>query len=171
MYRRYSQFFDLHQSLRKKDPIVNSFDFPPKKTVGNMGERFVEDRRRALQSYLRCIVNYLVRLVLDIFETSDFLARLVFDILEASKWLLLGDHQRGTVYVPRQSNSSHISSLLCGCSRKFQQVRSLVKNNTTPAIADNVDNCSNGQAPSLSIFSRRRRSENSQTNQLPNPVL
>ena len=124
VYRRYSQFFDLHQSLRKKDPIVNSFDFPPKKTVGNMGERFVEDRRRALQSYLRCIVNYLVRLVLDIFETSDFLARLVFDILEASKWLLLGDHQRGTVYVPRQSNSSHISSLLCGCSRQFQQVRS-----------------------------------------------
>ena len=72
VYRRYSQFFDLHQSLRKKDPIVNSFDFPPKKTVGNMGERFVEDRRRALQSYLRCIVNYLVRLALDIFETSDW---------------------------------------------------------------------------------------------------
>ena len=72
VYRRYSQFFDLHQSLRKKDPIVNSFDFPPKKTVGNMGERFVEDRRRALQSYLRCIVNYLVRLVLDIFETIDW---------------------------------------------------------------------------------------------------
>ena len=188
VYRRYSQFFDLHQSLRKKDPIVNSFDFPPKKTVGNMGERFVEDRRRALQSYLRCIVNYLVRLVLDIFEASDslvrlarlvfdifeaiyFLVRVVFDIFEASKWLLSGDHQRGTVYVPRQSNSSHVSSLLCGCSRQFQQVRSLVKNNPTPAIADNIDTCSNGQAPSLSIFSRRRRSENSQTNQLPNPVL
>lgn len=153
-----------------------------------MGERFVEDRRRALQSYLRCIVNYLVRLVLDIFEASDslvrlarlvfdifeaiyFLVRVVFDIFEASKWLLSGDHQRGTVYVPRQSNSSHVSSLLCGCSRQFQQVRSLVKNNPTPAIADNIDTCSNGQAPSLSIFSRRRRSENSQTNQLPNPVL
>ena len=91
VYRRYSQFFDLHQSLRKKDPIVNSFDFPPKKTVGNMGERFVEDRRRALQSYLRCIVNYLVRLVLDMFETSDFLvrlARLVFDIFEAIDFLV-----------------------------------------------------------------------------------
>ena len=84
---------------------------------------------------------------------------------------LSGDHQRGTVYVPRQSNSSHISSLLCRCSRQFQQVRSLVKNNPTPAIADNIDHCSNGQAPSLSIFSRRRRSENNQTNQLPNPVL
>ena len=46
-----------------------------------------------------------------------------------------------------------------------------VKNNPTSAMADNIDHCSNGQAPSLSIFSRRRRSENSQTNQLPNPVL
>jgi len=60
VYRRYSQFFQLHQSLRKKDPIVNSFDFPPKKSVGNKAERFVEDRRKALQMYLRSIVNYLV---------------------------------------------------------------------------------------------------------------
>ena len=70
---------------------------------------------------------------------NKWLARLVFDILEASKWLLSGDHQRGTVYVPRQSNSSHISSLLCRCSRQFQQVRSLVKNNPTSAIADDID--------------------------------
>jgi len=60
VYRRYSQFFQLHQSLRKKDPVVNSFDFPPKKSMGNKAERFVEDRRRALQTYLRSIVNYLV---------------------------------------------------------------------------------------------------------------
>jgi len=60
VYKRYSQFFHLHQTLRKKDPIVNSFDFPPKKSVGNRAERFVEDRRKALQSYLRSIVNYLV---------------------------------------------------------------------------------------------------------------
>lgn len=59
VYRRYSKFFQLHQSLRKKDPIVNSFVFPPKKSVGNKAERFVEDRRRGLQCYLRSIVNYL----------------------------------------------------------------------------------------------------------------
>ena len=60
VYRRYSQFHQMHQSLRKKDPIVNSFDFPPKKSLGNKSERFVEDRRQQLQSYLRSIVNYLV---------------------------------------------------------------------------------------------------------------
>eukprot|EP00092_Neocalanus_flemingeri_P018720 GFUD01020275.1.p1 GENE.GFUD01020275.1~~GFUD01020275.1.p1 ORF type:complete len:796 (+),score=193.24 GFUD01020275.1:230-2617(+) len=60
VYRRYSQFFQMHQNLRKKDPIVNSFEFPPKKSMGNKNERFVEDRRKALQAYLRSIVNYLV---------------------------------------------------------------------------------------------------------------
>jgi len=60
IFRRYSQFYDLHKELRKKDPVVNSFEFPPKKTVGNKAERFVEDRRKALQIYLRSIVNYLV---------------------------------------------------------------------------------------------------------------
>lgn len=60
IYKRYSQFYNLHSSLKKKDPIVNSFEFPPKKSLGNKSERFVEDRRRCLQTYLRSIVNYLV---------------------------------------------------------------------------------------------------------------
>ena len=60
IYKRYSQFYQLHSNLRKKDPIVNSFDFPPKKSIGNKSQQFVEDRRKCLQAYLRCIVNYLV---------------------------------------------------------------------------------------------------------------
>ena len=39
---------------------MNSFEFPPKKSLGNKSERFVEDRRRCLQAYHRSIVNYLV---------------------------------------------------------------------------------------------------------------
>jgi len=119
VYRRYSQFYELHQSLRKKDPIVNSFDFPPKKTVGNMGERFVEDRRRALQSYLRCIVNYLVTTNVGLSTCPDKATLLTF----------------------------------------------------LPFFADAPDqSTSNGQASGLSIFSRRRRSDNNQTSQ-PNLVL
>jgi len=60
IFRRYSQFYDLHKELRRKDPVLNAFEFPPKKSVGNKSERFVEDRRKALQIYLRSIVNYLV---------------------------------------------------------------------------------------------------------------
>ena len=45
----------------KKDRLVASFDFPPKKTVGNKAEKFVEDRKKRLQSYLRQIVNLMVQ--------------------------------------------------------------------------------------------------------------
>jgi len=60
VYRRYNQFLDLHQQNKKQDPIMSTFQFPPKKAVGNKSERFVENRRKQLQSYLRSIVNYLV---------------------------------------------------------------------------------------------------------------
>ena len=60
VFKRYSQFYQLHSSLRKKDPVVNSLEFPPKKSLGNKSERFVEDRRKLLQAYLRSVVNYLI---------------------------------------------------------------------------------------------------------------
>ena len=35
VYRRYSEFYELHVKLKKKAPIVNTFCFPPKKALGN----------------------------------------------------------------------------------------------------------------------------------------
>ena len=61
IYRRYSEFYALHKDLQKKDRLVANFDFPPKKTVGNKAEKFVEDRRKRLQTYLRQIVNLMVQ--------------------------------------------------------------------------------------------------------------
>ena len=59
---RYSEFYAFHRDLIKKDDqkIVSSFDFPPKKTMGNKAEKVVEDRRKRLQCYLRNIVNLMV---------------------------------------------------------------------------------------------------------------
>ena len=71
VFRRYSQFYQLHCSLKKKDPIINSFAFPPKKSVGNRNESFVEDRRIMLQSYIRSVVNYLVTTDVNISFCSD----------------------------------------------------------------------------------------------------
>ncbi|KAJ9593047.1 hypothetical protein L9F63_027708, partial [Diploptera punctata] len=53
IYRRYAQFYSLHKELKKQDAVVSTFDFPPKKTLGNKDARFVEERRRRLQHYLR----------------------------------------------------------------------------------------------------------------------
>lgn len=61
IYRRYSEFYALHKDLQKKDRLVAAFDFPPKKTVGNKAEKFVEDRRKRLQTYLRQIVNLMIQ--------------------------------------------------------------------------------------------------------------
>ncbi|XP_049804040.1 sorting nexin-29 isoform X2 [Schistocerca nitens] len=61
IYRRYAQFYSLHKQLKKQDAVFTTFDFPPKKTLGNKDSRFVEERRRRLQHYLRCVVNHLVQ--------------------------------------------------------------------------------------------------------------
>ena len=46
---------------RRKESLVDTFDFPPKKTVGYKAEKVVEERRKRLQNYLRKIVNLLVQ--------------------------------------------------------------------------------------------------------------
>jgi len=61
IYRRYSDFYALHNDLRKKESLVDSFYFPPKKSVGYKTEKVVEERRKRLQSYLRQVVNLLVQ--------------------------------------------------------------------------------------------------------------
>ncbi|KAG0727048.1 Sorting nexin-29 [Chionoecetes opilio] len=60
IYRRFAQFYELHRQLKKKDPILKSFDFPQKKTFGYKDEGVVEERRVRLQHYLRQLVNLLL---------------------------------------------------------------------------------------------------------------
>ncbi|KAJ9595507.1 hypothetical protein L9F63_013272, partial [Diploptera punctata] len=71
IYRRYAQFYSLHKELKKQDAVVSTFDFPPKKTLGNKDARFVEERRRRLQHYLRCVMNHLVQTNPDLATTPD----------------------------------------------------------------------------------------------------
>ena len=61
VFKRYQQFYDFHCSLKKEYPIVESFELPPKKTVGNKDAKFIEERKRGLQIYLQKTTNYLVR--------------------------------------------------------------------------------------------------------------
>lgn len=71
IYRRYAQFYSLHKQLKKQDAVVSTFDFPPKKTLGNKDARFVEERRRRLQHYLRCVMNHLVQNNSDLATSPD----------------------------------------------------------------------------------------------------
>uniref|UniRef100_H2ZLJ2 PX domain-containing protein n=1 Tax=Ciona savignyi TaxID=51511 RepID=H2ZLJ2_CIOSA len=61
VYRRYSEFYELHMQIAKKFPIVETYNFPPKKVLGNKGRRFVEERRKVLQTYIRLLINNIIR--------------------------------------------------------------------------------------------------------------
>ncbi|XP_059510160.1 sorting nexin-29 isoform X2 [Stegostoma tigrinum] len=61
VYRRYAEFRALHIRLRTKFPLVNTFNFPPKKAIGNKDAKFVEERRKQLQEYLRSIMNKIIQ--------------------------------------------------------------------------------------------------------------
>ncbi|XP_056637867.1 sorting nexin-29 [Diorhabda sublineata] len=58
IYRRYAQFHALHSDLKKLDPVVGTFDFPPKKSLRNKDSALVEDRRKRFQIYLRRIIAH-----------------------------------------------------------------------------------------------------------------
>ncbi|XP_036390384.1 sorting nexin-29 [Megalops cyprinoides] len=61
VYRRYTDFRALHSRLRSRFPQVDTFSFPPKKAIGNKDARFVEERRKQLQGYLRMVMNKLIQ--------------------------------------------------------------------------------------------------------------
>ncbi|KZC06601.1 Sorting nexin-29, partial [Dufourea novaeangliae] len=61
IYRRYAQFYALYRELKKHDTIITTFEFPPKKTIGNKDAKFVEERRQKLQHWLRRIVGRLAQ--------------------------------------------------------------------------------------------------------------
>ncbi|XP_061912200.1 sorting nexin-29 [Entelurus aequoreus] len=61
VYRRYTEFRELHNRLRSQFPQVDTFNFPPKKAIGNKEAKFVEERRKQLQGYLRTVMNKLIQ--------------------------------------------------------------------------------------------------------------
>ncbi|XP_041473769.1 sorting nexin-29-like [Lytechinus variegatus] len=71
VYRRYSQFRELHIKMKKSNAVINTFEFPPKKAVGNKDTKFVEERRKKLQHYLRLVINFCVQNSLELTETPS----------------------------------------------------------------------------------------------------
>lgn len=59
VYRRYSQFYTIHQILKKKYQQISALEFPPKKTIGNRHAKVVQERRKKLEAYLRQAINIL----------------------------------------------------------------------------------------------------------------
>lgn len=58
VYRRYSQFYALHQSLRKEDPGVGRLQFPPKRRINSKTSTIVQDRRVRLEAYMQSLCRH-----------------------------------------------------------------------------------------------------------------
>ncbi|KAL8942730.1 MAG: hypothetical protein Q9216_001478 [Gyalolechia sp. 2 TL-2023] len=51
--RRYSEFHDLHQRLRRSYPAIRELDFPRRRLVMKLQREFLRKRRVSLENYLR----------------------------------------------------------------------------------------------------------------------
>ncbi|KAG6449518.1 sorting nexin-29 [Manduca sexta] len=62
VFHRYAKFYELHSQLKKCHPDIATYKFPPKKTLRKRDSHLVEQRRIALQAYLRHILLVLPEL-------------------------------------------------------------------------------------------------------------
>ncbi|XP_028030381.1 sorting nexin-13-like isoform X2 [Bombyx mandarina] len=57
IYRRYSDFYDLHCSIKEKWPELGNVPFPAKKTFQNTSRVVLENRKRILNGYLQTLAS------------------------------------------------------------------------------------------------------------------
>lgn len=55
--RRYSEFHDLHQRLRRRYPSTRNLEFPRRRVVMKLQKQFLQNRRLALEYYLQQLLQ------------------------------------------------------------------------------------------------------------------
>ena len=55
--RRYSEFHDLHQRLRRRYPSTRDLEFPRRRMVMKLQKQFLHNRRTALENYLQQLLR------------------------------------------------------------------------------------------------------------------
>jgi sorting nexin-25 len=55
--RRYSEFHDLHQKLRRRYPSTRSLEFPRRRMVMKLQKQFLQNRKTALEQYLQQLLQ------------------------------------------------------------------------------------------------------------------
>ncbi|KAJ5069024.1 sorting nexin [Anaeramoeba ignava] len=58
VWKRYSEFVTLHKTLKKNFPVeMKDSKLPAKKVIGNMKEKFIEQRKQDLEKYLNHLLQ------------------------------------------------------------------------------------------------------------------
>lgn len=55
--RRYSEFHELHQRLRRRYPSTRNLEFPRRRVVMKLQKQFLQNRRHALEAYLQQLLQ------------------------------------------------------------------------------------------------------------------
>ena len=55
--RRYSEFHDLHQKLRRRYPSTRNLEFPRRRMVMKLQRAFLQNRRNALEAYMQQLLR------------------------------------------------------------------------------------------------------------------
>ncbi|XP_075370943.1 sorting nexin-29 isoform X2 [Mycteria americana] len=110
VYRRYAEFRSLHHKLQNKYQQVRTFNFPPKKAIGNKDAKFVEERRKQLQNYLRNVMNKIIQTVPEFTanpkkETLTQLMPFFVDIPPSGEPVSKSNRSRVTTRFPKLSRS------------------------------------------------------------------
>ncbi|XP_041318768.1 sorting nexin-29 isoform X3 [Pyrgilauda ruficollis] len=110
VYRRYAEFRSLHQKLQNKYQQVRTFNFPPKKAIGNKDAKFVEERRKQLQNYLRNVMNKIIQTVPEFTanpkkETLIQLMPFFLDIPPSGETVSKSNRSRVSTRFPKLSRS------------------------------------------------------------------
>ncbi|KAJ7305790.1 hypothetical protein JRQ81_010156 [Phrynocephalus forsythii] len=110
VYRRYTEFRSLHHKLQTNYHQVRSFNFPPKKAIGNKDAKFVEERRKQLQNYLRNVMNKVIQTLPEFTsnpkkETLIQLMPFFIDFQPAGESANRNHHPRATPRFPRLSRN------------------------------------------------------------------
>lgn len=107
---RYSDFVDLHERLVNDHGVAKDL-LPPKKVIRNKTPKFVEQRREALNEYLKNVFNYLkLTMPTEFAHFLDFQMYDIYFLLQdlAKKLFLEGDKLL-------ESEKSHKFTLLEVC--------------------------------------------------------
>ncbi|XP_067931855.1 sorting nexin-29-like [Watersipora subatra] len=117
VYRRYSELHTFYRKIKKSYPLISTFEFPRKKSVGNKDANFVDERRKKLQSFLRKAFQHIVS-VEETLATDISRARLtvLFPILdepksEAKKTKSKGGSSRSPASVANGSHAQQYTGL------------------------------------------------------------
>lgn len=115
---RYSDFVELHDKLVNDHGVAKDL-LPPKKVIRNKTPKFVEQRREALNEYLKNVFNYLkLTMPSEFAHFLDFQMYDIFFLLRdlAKKLFLEGDKLL-------ESEKSHKFSILEVCINKVIQTK------------------------------------------------